>query len=89
MADATKGPIRFSPTSLPGNQSYQPLILIFVAVVALYFASEVILPFAIAVLLSFALQPLVSRFRRWRMPRILAVSVSVLIAFMIPAASNA
>ena len=83
MADATKGPIRFSPTSLPGNQSYQPLILIFVAVVALYFASEVILPFAIAVLLSFALQPLVSRFRRWRMPRILAVSVSVLIAFMI------
>jgi Predicted permease len=89
MADVTGGPIRFPKVSytgapgLSGTPILQSLLLICLAVVALYFAREVILPFAIAVLLSFALQPVVSRLRRIGLPRVVAVVISVLLAFLI------
>ncbi len=57
------------------------LILILVTVAVLYFAREVFIPLALALLFSFLLTPLVSRFERWRLPRIPAVLLTVLLAF--------
>lgn len=47
------------------------------AIAALYFGREIFVPLALAALLGFLLDPLVSRLRRWRWPRWLAVSVAV------------
>jgi predicted PurR-regulated permease PerM len=55
------------------------LILIVVAV--LYFAREIFVPLTLALLFSFLLAPLVTRFERWRIPRIPAVLITVMIAF--------
>jgi predicted PurR-regulated permease PerM len=52
-----------------------------VIVVSLYFGREVFVPMALAVLLSFALGPLVLLLRRWRLGRVPAVIVAVLLAF--------
>lgn len=51
------------------------------AVAGLYLAKEILLPFALAVFLSFLLAPLVSRLEKWRFPRIVAVLVTVALAF--------
>ncbi|MBC8038049.1 MAG: AI-2E family transporter [Rhizobiales bacterium] len=50
---------------------------------ALYFGSELFVPLAIAVLLAFALSPVVRFLRRRRVPQWLAVTVTVLLAFLI------
>jgi predicted PurR-regulated permease PerM len=47
------------------------------AIAALYFGREIFVPLALATLLGFLLDPLVSRLRRWRFARWLAVSVVV------------
>jgi predicted PurR-regulated permease PerM len=53
------------------------------AVIAiLYFAKDVLLPLAIAVLLTFALAPISSRLRKLGLPRILAVIITVVLAFL-------
>jgi predicted PurR-regulated permease PerM len=52
-----------------------------VTVAALYFAQEVLIPIALAALLSFLLAPLVKQLERLRLPRVLAVIATVLIAF--------
>ncbi|MDU0365385.1 AI-2E family transporter [Rhizobium sp. 25PS6] len=54
------------------------------AVIAiLYFAKEVLLPLAIAVLLTFALAPISSRLRKLGLPRVPAVIVTVVLAFLV------
>ncbi|WP_245309835.1 AI-2E family transporter [Rhizobium sp. R339] len=54
------------------------------AVIAiLYFGKEVLLPLAIAVLLTFALAPISSRLRKLGLPRIPAVIITVVIAFLV------
>ncbi len=54
-----------------------------VVVAALYFGREVFVPIALAILLSFALGPLVMRLRRWRLGRVPAVLLVVILAFSI------
>jgi predicted PurR-regulated permease PerM len=46
-------------------------------IAALYFGREIFVPLALAALLGFLLDPLVSRLRRWRLPRWLAVGIVV------------
>lgn len=70
-----------NPTALIVKVLY--LILILVTVAVLYFAREVFIPLALALLFSFLLTPLVSRFERWRLPRIPAVLLTVLLAFAV------
>ncbi|KQY11577.1 ABC transporter permease [Rhizobium sp. Root482] len=61
-----------------------PTLVTFIGVVAvLYLAREVFLPIAIALLLTFALAPVVSALRRLRMPRVVAVLVTVLVTFCV------
>ncbi|HEU0067556.1 MAG TPA: AI-2E family transporter, partial [Sphingomonas sp.] len=52
-----------------------------VVVAGLYLAREVLVPITLAVLLSFVLSPLVMLLRRMKLPKGLAILVSVLIAF--------
>ncbi len=52
-----------------------------VVVAALYFAQEVLIPIALAILLSFLLAPLVRLLERVKLPRVVAVLLSVLVAF--------
>src|SRR5467141_4175509 len=49
----------------------------------LYFARDVIVPMTLAVLLSFLLSPAVRALCRWRIGRVTAVGVTVLVAFFI------
>jgi predicted PurR-regulated permease PerM len=83
MVDNAGGTVRVSPPTLGGSPSLQPLILMIAVLAALYVARDVFLPFAIAVLLTFVLQPVVVRLRRLRVPRVLAVIISVLFAFLV------
>lgn len=83
MVDNAGGRVRISPPPLGRNANVQPLIFMIAFLAALYFARDVFLPFAIAVLLTFVLQPVVVRLRRMRIPRVLAVIISVLFAFLV------
>ena len=53
------------------------VLMILIVVAVLYFAKEVFVPLALALLFSFLLAPLVTRFERWRLPRVPAVLLSV------------
>ncbi|CDZ29106.1 Putative phytochrome sensor protein [Neorhizobium galegae bv. officinalis] len=68
----------------PSSPSRMPAFASVLAVIAiLFFAREVLLPLAIAVLLTFALAPISSRLRKLGLPRILAVIITVALAFLV------
>jgi predicted PurR-regulated permease PerM len=52
-------------------------------VVVLYFARDIIVPITLALLLSFLMSPIVRALRRLRIGRVTAVTVTVLIAFIV------
>ena len=52
-------------------------------IAALYFASEVLIPITLAILLSFVLAPLVEVLRRWRLGRVPAVLLAVILALSV------
>lgn len=54
---------------------------IILAIGGLYLGREFFIPFTLAILLAFALSPVVSAFRRWRVPRVPAVILAVTFAF--------
>ncbi|HEX8296518.1 MAG TPA: AI-2E family transporter [Chthoniobacteraceae bacterium] len=60
-----------------------PLLGLAMVVAGLYFAREFILPLALAVLISFLLAPLIRRFERWHMGRVLSVLTATGLAFVI------
>ena len=67
----------------PGSGSALTTVVLGVIVVtALYFGREVLVPIALAVLMSFVLAPLVRVLQGLYVPRVLAVMVSVLVAFV-------
>ncbi len=67
------------PGSVAGMLTFLILALI---VAALYFGREVLVPLALAVLLSFLLAPAVHWLRHFRVGRVSAVAVTVLVAFL-------
>jgi predicted PurR-regulated permease PerM len=84
-------PITSSPLEIsrrlelaPRRQSSSASIIIvtLTVVAALYLGREIFVPIALAVLLSFALAPLVQLLRRCHVPRVGAVTVVVLVAFL-------
>jgi predicted PurR-regulated permease PerM len=68
------------------RMSLPPLVTIVGVTAILYLGRDVFLPFAIALLLTFALAPIVSFLRRRSIPKILAVIITVGIAFAFIAA---
>jgi predicted PurR-regulated permease PerM len=79
----------FSPLMITRPKSSQTerfgtlisVALILIVVAVLYFMRDVFVPLALALLFSFLLAPLVTRFERWRLPRVPAVLLAVLLAF--------
>src|SRR5580658_77589 len=59
----------------------EPLLVLAATVLILYFARELLIPFAFALTLSFLLAPAVSRLESRRIPRVLAVAITGIIAF--------
>ena len=53
-----------------------------VVLAGLYWARVVLLPVALAVLLTFVLNPVITMLHRWGMPRVLAVALVVVLAFV-------
>lgn len=66
--------------------SVPPAITILGVTAILYLGKDVLLPLAVALLLTFALAPIVSMLRKWSMPKVLAVVVTVAIAVLVIAA---
>lgn len=58
---------------------------ILVTIGALYLGRDIFIAFALAILLGFLLAPLANRLRRWGVPRVLAVLLSVGFAFVVVA----
>ncbi len=56
------------------------VLMILIVVAVLFFAKEIFVPLALALLFSFLLAPLVTRFERWRLPRVPAVLLAVALA---------
>ncbi len=73
-------PAPSSTYGVPG-QAVSALLFAFIVVASLYLARAILMPFALAILLSFMLTPLVRRLQRWRVPKALAVTFVVLVAF--------
>jgi predicted PurR-regulated permease PerM/CheY-like chemotaxis protein len=67
----------------------QPLLQVVILAFALFclgIAQDVFIPIASAMLLTFVLSPIVKRLQRWRFPRVVAVVVTVVLAFSVLAA---
>ncbi len=76
------------PAHSPANttekiSSLLSILMILIVVAVLFFAKEIFVPLALALLFSFLLAPLVTRFERWRIPRVPAVLLSVGLALAV------
>ncbi|HEX4576469.1 MAG TPA: AI-2E family transporter, partial [Edaphobacter sp.] len=60
-----------------------PFLVLAVTVLILYFARELLIPFAFALTLAFLLAPAVGRLETRRVPRVLAVAITGILAFTI------
>src|ERR1700731_1922522 len=72
--------------SLPRSTEFSrigPFLVLAVTVLILYFARELLIPFAFALTLSFLLAPAVGRLESRRVPRVLAVAITGILAFTI------
>src|ERR1700692_2243254 len=72
--------------SLPRSSEFSrvgPFLALAVTVLILYFARELLIPLAFALTLSFLLAPAVSRLESRRVPRVLAVAITGILAFTI------
>lgn len=68
----------------PGTRSGVSSVLALVVVAAiLYLARDILIPLAVAVLLSFVLAPAVSLLERWRLGRVPATAIVVILGFSI------
>ncbi|MGV7029991.1 AI-2E family transporter [Methylobacterium symbioticum] len=79
-------PTRVAAAETPRAALASPVVVAAVIIAGLYFGREILIPIAIALLLSFVLGPLVQFLRRLRLPRLLAVGLTVLVTMGILAA---
>lgn len=79
----TPEPIATSTTSAPPSSRavLSTLYAGAVVVAALYFGRELVVPLVLASLLAFLLAPACAALERWKLPRVAAVTVVVLLAF--------
>ncbi len=55
------------------------VLLVFI----LYSLKEILVPFSFGLILAVILNPLVNKFRQWKIPRVLAISLSLLLAIVL------
>lgn len=77
------GPLTDGGAARHTRLSLPPVVTIIGVTAILYLAKDVLLPFAIALLLTFALAPIVSRLRKWSVPKVVAVILTVMITFLV------
>lgn len=65
------------------SRSFYVILTFFVVIAALRLAQDVFIPIALAILMTFLLAPLVERLQRWGINRVVAVLVTVVVAFLI------
>ena len=63
--------------------AFPPVVTIVGVTAILYLGKDVLLPLAIALLLTFALAPIVSALRKLSVPKVVAVTLTVLTAFIV------
>ncbi len=83
MARVTEKPIVLDSRIALAGRGQQTAIIVAVVVGVLYFGRQIFVPLALAVLLSFMLAPLVFWLERVRIPRVVAVVGSVILAFVV------
>jgi len=71
--------IQVQPPGLPGVTGLMTLAVGVVVLAALYVGQDVFLPVVLAILLAFVLAPFVDLLRRWRLGRVPAVIVAVIV----------
>ena len=71
-------PTRVAAAETPKAALASPVVVAAIIIAGLYFGREILIPIAIALLLSFVLGPLVQYLRRLRLPRLVAVGLTVL-----------
>jgi predicted PurR-regulated permease PerM len=78
-----------TPTPLADTTLRKAIILLSMLAVGtlLYFAQDVFIPVAIALFLALLLTPAVDRLQRWRVPRVLAVTIVLIVVFAAGAAA--
>jgi predicted PurR-regulated permease PerM len=64
------------------SRTFSLIVLVVVAAI-LYLARDVLIPLALAILLSFLLAPAVSQLERWRLGRVPATAIVVLLGFSV------
>ncbi len=65
----------------PSNPStFGPIAISAAVIVSLYFARSIFIPLAFALVLTFVLTPVASRLEKMRVPRVLAVCVTILVS---------
>ena len=69
------------PVAIPAR-GIMTLIACAIVIAGLYFGRDLLVPIVLAVLLAFVLAPVVRVLRRFRLPRVPAVLISVLLAFV-------
>jgi predicted PurR-regulated permease PerM len=67
--------------SVPASPRIPPLLVVALALAALYFAKEVLVPLSLAALVAFLLTPAVKRLEKWRLGRIPAVFLVIVSSF--------
>jgi predicted PurR-regulated permease PerM len=65
------------------SRTFFVVLTAFVVIAALRLAQDVFIPLALAVLMTFLLAPLVDRLQHWGINRVIAVVVTVIVAFLI------
>ncbi len=80
---ATLHPTRVLPPATPGPSGLGTMAVIIVLIGALYVGREVFIPLVLALLLSFVLEPIISLLRRWYVPRIPSILITVALALAI------
>ena len=83
MTDLPAPAPRQNEVTPPGVPSVTGLMTLAVGVVvlgALYLGRDIFLPIVLSVLLAFVIAPFVDLLRRWRVPRVPAAIVSVIVA---------
>ncbi|MDB5893473.1 MAG: phytochrome sensor protein, partial [Rhodoferax sp.] len=92
-AHAEADPLSQSDARLPATSSWTALVTVVpeiklmvglvssaVIIAGLYYGRDILMPLGLACLLGFVLDPLVSRLKRWGLPRVAAVAVVVAFA---------
>ncbi len=69
----------------PTPYRISPTFVLIIALAALYFAKEILIPLSLAALIAFLLTPAVTRFEKWRLPRVVGVILVMVLSLSLVA----